>query len=289
VFFPFQGEPSRRGVLLGLCGAAAALAFPGRARADQPLTFGITPQQIPSRVAEQWVPLIAEVSRRSGIPLQFRTARDIPSFERLYAAGILDFGYLSPYGYVRFAHQAGYRAFAHEKNRRLSGVIVVRADSPIHSLAELNGQAVAFPTPEAFGASMLTRAELDRRGIAYQPRFFLSHDSVYRNILAGTCPAGGGIIRTLEALPPEQRAQLRVLATTTDYAPHPFSAQARLPAATVDWVRDAMLSLNDDAAGQELLDGAGLQGITAAEDKEWDDVRALDLEKLAHWEEWQAK
>ncbi len=81
--------------------------------------------------------------------------------------------------------------------------MVVAKDSPLKSLEDLAGRELVFSAPGAFAASLLTRAELEGRGIPFQARFVSSHDSVYLNVAKGHYAAGGGIRRTLEALSPE--------------------------------------------------------------------------------------
>ena len=70
-----------------------------QAQEAQPsLTFGIVPQQSASRLAEEWGPLLSELSRRSGVLLVFRTAPSIPVFEERLAKGAYDLAYMNPYG-----------------------------------------------------------------------------------------------------------------------------------------------------------------------------------------------
>ena len=41
----------------------------------------------------------------------------------------------------------GYQAVARARDKRIRGIIVVPKDSPIESLAELDGKELAFPAP----------------------------------------------------------------------------------------------------------------------------------------------
>ena len=268
-----------------VCLALGALFAPIRGIcAETPvLTVGIVPQSAATKLAEQWVPVLDEIGRRAGIRLVFRTAKDIPTFEAELGAGTYDLAYMNPYHYSVFHQSSGYRAIAREKGRRLVGIIVVRTDSPLKDMAELAGKPVIFPAPAAFAASILTQAEFARRTIAIQPKYVSSHDSVYRGVITGSFVAGGGIRRTLDALPVDQRAQLRVLAKTAEYSPHPFAAHPRVPADVVRKVVEAMESLAGDEAGQHLLEAISMKGIEAGRDEDWNDVRALDIALLGRW------
>jgi phosphonate transport system substrate-binding protein len=270
-------------LLAVLSGCLCAL-FVGQALAQQtPLTFGIVPQQSASRLAEDWGPLVTELSRRSGVPLVFRTAPSIPVFEERLAKGEYDLAYMNPYHYIVFHKSTGYQVFAKEQDRRLKGILVVRKDSAYQKPADLAGKTVVFPAPAAFAASILPQAEFGRLKIPIDAKFVASHESVYRAVASGLQEAGGGIQRTLEASPPSVRDALRVLTETPAYTPHAFAAHPRVPAASVAKVLAAMVSLAGDEAGQHLLEPIAFKGLVGAQDKEWSDIRALDIDLLERY------
>lgn len=254
-----------------------AITLQAQAAEPQELTVGIVPQQAATTLARVWVPLLAEISARSQIRLAFKTAPDIPTFEERMKKGEYDLAYMNPYHYTVFNKAPGYQAFAREKNRKLVGVIVVRNDATTRTLQELQGKAVAFPSPAAFAASILPRGEFTRQGVDIDARFVSSHDSVYRGVAQGSFAAGGGIRRTLDAMDPAIAAQLKVLVTTPAYVPHAFAAHPRVSATTVDKVTKAMLSLDQDERGRELLEPLSFKGIETGKDKDWDEIRALRI------------
>ena len=282
--------PMRRHILswLGASTAGALLsALPrsgsaqSRATTGSTLTVGIVPQQSASELARLWIPVIGLLAERAGVPLRFATAPDIPTFERRLAAGAYDVAYMNPYHYSVFAQKPGYRAFAKEKGRLLRGIVVVRKDAPMRDMAELANQPIAFPAPAAFAATVLVRAEFERQKVPIRPVFVNSHESVYLNVSAGRFPAGGGIPRTFETMEPAVRDQLRVLWQTRAYTPHAFALHPRVPGATGQALRQALLGLGGDPRGRAVLDGLGFKGFDAAQDSDWDDVRALGIDTLA--------
>lgn len=277
----------RRRPFIGTAGCALAalsgLAARSRAAdARRSFSFGVVPQQSASALARAWIPLFDVLAERAGAGLRFATAPDIPTFEKRLAAGAYDFAYMNPYHYTVFSQKPGYRAFAHEKGNRLRGLVVVRRDAPLHQLSDLAGREVAFPAPASFAATVLVRAELQRLGIDVIPRFVGSHESVYLNVERGRHAAGGGIPRTLQAMDPSVRDQLRVLHATRAYTPHALAAHPRVPAADVAALAAAMLGADADARGRAALQGVGFAGIEAAGDDEWADVRGLGIDTLAH-------
>ena len=251
---------------------------PMGANPERVYSFGVVPQQAATRLAAMWVPLLQRLQVLSGVPLQFATAKDIPTFEQGLAAGRYDFAYMNPFHFVVFNAAPGYRALARDRDQRLKGIMVVAREAPFTALEDLANQELVFPAPGAFAASILTRAELERRGIPFQTRFVASHDSVYLNVAGGHFAAGGGIRRTLEAVNPEVREQLRVLWETEGFTPHAIAVGPQVPERDAQAVGRALLALAD--AAPELLKEAALGPLTLAKDGDWDDIRALDVDRL---------
>ena len=267
-----------------LAGMLAGLALPVAAADDgpgsAPLAFGVVPQQSARTLAGNWAPLLASVGEASGTPLRFRTAKDIPEFERRLAAGEYDLAYMNPYHYTVFSQRPGYRAFAKARDKQIKGILVVPKDSPIAHPRELAGQQLAFPAPAAFAASILTRAYLAGEGIAFTPHYVASHDSVYRTVAKGLYGAGGGVMRTFNSMEPEVRDRLRVLWTSEGNTPHAFAAHPRVPAEALERIIAAMVALDRTESGAALLGPLRIVGIETAEDADWDDVRGLGIDLL---------
>jgi phosphonate transport system substrate-binding protein len=249
----------------------------GAAASGKTLTFGIVPQQSAAKLARLWTPIFEQLSLTTGYRIEFKTAPNIPEFERRLAAGMYDMAYMNPYHYTTFHRQPGYRAFARAKDKKLKGIVVVRADSPYQDMTDLADQTLAFPSPAAFAASIVTRAYLQNHSIPFQPKYVSSHDSVYRSVAKGIYPAGGGVMRTFNNAEDDIREQLRVLWISPGYTPHAFAAHPRLDSSVVDSTQAAMVQLDQTETGRTLLGNLNLKGITPASDGEWDDIRAMHL------------
>lgn len=266
-------------ILLGSVLPAARGATDADNDAEQvSLSFGIVPQQAPSKLLRSWAPVLKYLKRRTGIRFVFRTAPDIPTFEERVAAGEYDFAYMNPYHFTAFNQgKHGFQAVAKATDKRIRGILVVRKDSPINSLEDLWGETLAFPAPAAFAASVLPRAHLEAAKIAFVAQYVSSHDSVYRAVAGDFFPAGGGVLRTLEATDPEVRARLRVLWTSPPHTPHAIAAHPRVDDAIVDRVRLALVAINTDRDGRVALELLKLKGFEVARNSDWDDVRALNI------------
>lgn len=247
---------------------------------NQVLTFGVVPQQSAGQLARNWGPILNYVKEETGVSLRFATAPSIPEFERRMALGEYDISYMNPYHYTVFNESPGYRAFAKAKGKRIKGIVVVRKDSPIENMQELDGTVMAFPAPAAFAASVLPRAYLSSENIAVEPKYVSSHDSVYLSVARGLYPAGGGIVRTFNSINPSVKDELKILWTTQPYTSHALAAHPRVSSDVVKKVHDALVGMEHSEAGQEHLKALSWKGVESASDERWDDIRDLGLELL---------
>lgn len=263
--------------VLGIVVGLFALISISPVLADPPkiLTFGIAPQQSPSTLVRIWGPILREVGDEAGVKLVFKTAPDVSTFEKRLMKGEYDIAYMNPYHYIEAHKKQGYLPLLHARDRQLRGILVTRRDAPYHAIADLSGQALAFPAPAAFAASILVRAEFARQQVPITPKYVASHDSVYLDVARGLFPAGGGIMRTFNALSPTIRDQLHVIYVSRGYTPHAIAILPDIPAETAARIQAAFISLDKSTQGRQLLAPMEIKGWVAAQDSDWDDVRDL--------------
>ena len=244
--------------------------------AAQEYSFGIVPQSNGSKLSKLWSPILQYLEEHTDINLRFATTRNINSFEKRINSGKYDIVYMNPYHYTVAHEKQGYMAFAKAKKKRLKGIIIVAKDSPFRSINDLDNTELAFPS-KAFAANLVPRAVLNKANITYSSKYVSSHDSVYRNIARGRYPAGGGVMRTFKNTSPEYRNKLKILWKSDGYTPHAFAAHPRVPKALVEKLQKALLDMEQDPQGKALLKKIRLEGIEKGMDRDWDDVRALNI------------
>jgi phosphonate transport system substrate-binding protein len=247
------------------------------ANAKDTLSFGVVPQQSASKLARLWGPIFKYLEKETEVKINFETAPDIPAFEKNLAAGKYDLSYMNPYHYVVFSKKAGYKAFGKARDKKIKGIFVVRKNSVVNELKDLNNSTLAFPAPAAFAASILTRSALSRDGVTFTPKYVSSHDSVYRVVAKGLYPSGGGVVRTFMNVAPEIREQLRILWTSKGYTPHAIASHPRVKIGAVKKIQKSLIGMEHQSNGRVLLKGIKIKGFEAGRDSDWDDVRLLGL------------
>jgi phosphonate transport system substrate-binding protein len=165
--------------------------------------------------------------------------------------------------------------------KRFQGVIAVRQDSPLQSLADLKGKRFAFGDQNSTIGRYLAQAELLKANVhasdLVAPLSYLGrHDMVARAVELGDYDAGSMASGTFE----ESRAagKLRALATF-DNVTKPWIARAGLDPALVAALHESLLSLKDAAVLKELK----VSGFASTTDAEY----ALVREGMKHADEFE--
>lgn len=260
----------------------AALAFfvlPGSAMAGATYTMGVVPQFEQRKLFAIWKPIVEELRRRTGVDIKLMVTLSVPEFEGALENGTFDFVYANPYHILRVSDSQGYIPLIRD-TAPLRGILVVRQDSPFKNIKDLQGKTLAVPSPNALGASLLLRAELERvHGIRLSLLNAKNHSSVYLHVLNGLTEAGGGVQKTLAEQAPDIQAQLRVLYTTRDMPSHPVAAHPRIQPAVREQLKQALLDMAATTTGKALLAEVPMPVPVATSLEDYLPMRQWGLEK----------
>src|SRR6059036_2220174 len=190
----------------------------------EPIIIGIAPQQEPEKVQAMWQPFLRYLEREVGHAFAFETAPSIEEFQKRVLEGRYDIWWGNPLTYIQVSKRLGYQAIARDTTR-IAGLLVTLKVDGAKSPKDLLGKKIVYSAPDAIGGTLLVQALLAREGVApdqVESIYTGSHDEVYRSVIEGKAAAGGGVPRSFNALPAEQREKLVVLARTEEVAPQAF-------------------------------------------------------------------
>lgn len=243
-------------------------------------TLSVVPQFTPVDIGLRWTPLLRRLEADTGLVFQLRIQERIPAFEADFLRGGPDFVYLNPYHMVMASRSQGYVPLV-KGAQPLSGILVVDRNGPVKSLADLQHGKLAFPSPNAFGASLYMRALLaGKENLSFVPTYVGTHQNTYRHVLLGEALGGGGVMGTLDREPASIKERLRVLYQTPETPSHPIAAHPRVPVADRERLVRALLAINQDAAGRKLLDDVELAGVMAADfSRDYQPLEKLKLDR----------
>ncbi len=222
--------------------------------ASKVYTVNVVPQFDARKIDAIWTPILEQVTAATGLEFKLVLSPDFESFESDIKTGSYDFVYMNPYHYVVGNREQGYLPLIRDKAKDLYGIIVVKNDSIITDVLELDGATIAMPGPNALGAALIPRAEFATKfHIAPIYKYVESHGSVYLNVLTGMTDAGGGVQNTFNAESENVRNSLRILHVTEKVSAHPIAVHPRVPAVDATLFADAVIAMNNSETGKALL------------------------------------
>ena len=245
-----------------------------------PFSFYVVPQYSAIALSEDWEPLLRRLTEDTGVEFELKIAASIPIFETEFLQAAPDFVYLNPYHMVMANQAQGYLPLI-RNTKNLSGILLARKDGPFKTAQDLDGQTIAFPSPNAFGASLYMRALLTEAvGLHFATRYVKTHPNVYRHVLRNNAAAGGTVVAAFNNEPPEVVEQLRIIYQTPGLASHPLAVHPRVPEAIRQKVTQALLKLTQDEAGRDLLVQVRMaKPILADYERDYFPLVKLQLEK----------
>jgi phosphonate transport system substrate-binding protein len=275
-------DRARRRLLRLLLGSGALLAAATAAAEPPTYTLAVVPAQLPLAAHASWQPLADHLAQRLNARIELKIYRMFARFETDLTQAVPDFAFVNPY-HVLMAYKRQRYVPLVRSSRTLTGILVVRADDPIASVKALERRTLAFPSPNAFGASLYMRALLtEQAGIRFTPYYLDGHSEVYRHVILGEAAAGGGIRQSLEREPPEVRAKLRVLYETPATVGHALAAHPRVPAADREAVIEAILALGERRGTPDLLGAVQLDDPVRADyARDYRPLERLGLDRYA--------
>lgn len=258
--------------------AVAALlllpATPASTQQAQPLAFGVLNQQSPALTAERWNPILHYVGSVSGVSLQLKMGRTVQDTNAMMVRGDFDFVFTN-HNFQSEYDALGFKVIARWAGEPIHTVIAVPADSPIRHLQELDGKRVSFPSTDAFVGYAVPLVALKRAGVRVEQTFGGNQEGTLAQVKAKRVEAGAVNSRFLAQYAERESVQFREIYVSEGFPDLAVIAHPRVPAATVERVRRALLGMGGDPAAAAILAAAKSKGFEPAGERDYDGVRRV--------------
>lgn len=242
------------------------------------LRFGSVAMDIPAVMHRRLAPLTEYLEKAVGIPVDLRLSPNMKFAIEAVANNRVELAYLTPVAYIRSHEMGDTRLIAKMVTAGRSSfrlMIVVREDSPIQHVSELQGKMFALGDP----AALLQRAVVETAGMPLHKLggyHYLGHyDNIVRGILSGDFDAG--IVKDTMAYKWQGKG-IRIIHESSDLPPYNVVASQQLDDAVYDKLKQAFLALNpanpEHRAVIEALDKK-YDGFAETSDAEYDVIRLL--------------
>jgi phosphonate transport system substrate-binding protein len=225
----------------------------GQAAAQQALyRFSPVNQHSISVTAAYWNPIIAYVSEKSAVNLSLKIGRTSADTTSFVLANEVEFVF-SNHLFSPQREQLGWKVFGRRDTPALQGQIVVPSDSPVTSLAQLNGQEVAFAGPEAIIIYKVPYAYLMSQNITVRPVFAGNQDAAFAQLFSGKVAAAGGNSQLVDAYARREGKKFRVLWSSEPFQELALMVSDKVPEKDARAVASAFIDMAKDPRGREIL------------------------------------
>ena len=265
-------------VLLLLAQGMTAGAAATEPEAQKELSLGAVAMDIPAAMHKRLKPLANYLTRELGRPVRLQLAPDLSKAARDVAAGMVDISYLTPVAYVKARAAGGVHILAKTVTKGRDAfrlMLVVRADSPIHTIQDLAGKRFAFGDE----AALLQRAVVVNAGIRLEQlsayRFLGHYDNIARGVANGDFDAG--ILKDTTAFQWEKKG-LRIIHTSPELPPYNIAVGRQVEEPLRRAIQAALLRLNTANPEHLVVIKAmdeNYDGFVPASDADYDVVRVL--------------
>ena len=229
--------------------------------ADRPhkLVVGLLPGESAPTVMRLNEPLRAYLEKRLGLPVELVVGANYAATGEALRFGRLDIAYLGPVTYILRARSAKLEPFARPSHEvvgpTFQAVIIVPADSPAKTLADLKGGEIAFGDPASTSGTWVPRYQLLDAGLVsgrdYTLRVLGAHDAVALAVANQKVAAGGLSMPIYNRLLKEGKIDakaVRVLAESPAIPEYMWTFREGLDPAFREEIRKAFIIVDDPEA-----------------------------------------
>ena len=242
------------------------------------LLFGSVAMDIPAVMHKRLSPLTDYLSKTINRPVSLKLSPNMPAAIKDTVDGTVDLTYLTPVAYLE-AHAKGNARLIVKTITQGEGsfklMIVVKDNSPIKFVADLEGKSFAFGDK----AALLQRAVVVEAGMPLEKlkeyKFIGHYDNIVRAVANGDFDAG--IVKDTMAYKWQSQG-IRILHSSADLPPYNISASKNVDDALLEKLRKAFLSLDknkpEHLAVIKAIDEK-YDGFATTSDAEYEIIRKL--------------
>lgn len=264
--------------LLSVLALAGGITLNHAVAETEEIHLGSVAMDVPAAMVQRLTPLTQYLSAKTGLKVSFRASPNLDMAAKELGSNLTQIAYLTPVAYLEAREKYNARPLVapltHGKST-FNLVVAVHQDSPFKTMRDLRGKSFAFGDEKA----LLQRAVVTGGGIKledFSQYAFLKHyDNIAKAVLNKDFDAG--ILKDTIADEFKNKG-LRVIYSSPPLPSYLFAVSSKLPEATANRLRDALLALKTDipehkAVLKEL--DQGYNGFTEASDRDYDVIRKL--------------
>lgn len=243
--------------------------------------FAILPQYNPQLLTRLYTPFMDYLSAHlPNATFVMEASTTFNAFEQKITQRDTPFVLANPY-HTLLGIQSGYSVFAKQTDdQEFHGLLLVRRDSPIHSVADVRGKKIAYPSPSAVAAAMLPQAFLQDHGIDVlhdtQTEYVGSQESTILALSLGQVDVAASwppAWQAFQQLHPQQAAGIKVMWETSNLPSNSLMARNDVAPDLVRQLRQVILDMPSNPQGRAVLKQMLTHSFTSASNASYEPMR----------------
>ncbi len=272
-------------VLPAGCSRSTPPAPADNAPGGRGLLFGLIPEQNIFHQIERYEPLAGYLSRRSGFRIQLKILPRYGNIIRNFRESALDGAFFGSFTYALAHETLGVsvvaRPVALDNSSSYHGLIFVRKDSGIRTLADMKGKRFAFVDRATTAGFLLPLEYFHKGGVKKYQTFFRetyftgTHEAAVRDVLDGKADAGAAkntVYYRLAREDPRILKELTILERSPDVPENGLALKRDLGEAIRGRIGEILLSMHEDPEGAAILKRFGAIRFIPTSDRDYEPV-----------------
>lgn len=259
---------------------------------ENPIKFAFVPSvdggliDEKSRIVEKYLEENTPYEFEITVPNSYIAVVESFGTHRADIASLTTFGYIL--AHERYEAEAGLLYVRHG-SPKYKAQIIVRADSDINSVEDLDGKRFAYVDPASTSGYLLPAKYLADHGVTLaETTFAQKHDNVVTMLYQGSVDGGAtfysppyeGVIQDARRLVktqfPDVEEKIKILALTDEIPNDPIVFRKDVPEEIKTAVKDALLAFISTEEGKNTFSSLyGADALRPASDADYDGVRDL--------------
>ncbi len=249
------------------------------------IVIGIFPRRDPVVTMKLFRPLGTYLQDKLGVRVRIETTGNFESFENRLRNGRYDIAHMNQYHYIRAKQELDIDVFAQNEEfneQQISGAIYVRKDSGIESLEQLRGKTILFGGNESAMMSYIVPVYLLQQAGLNKNDYVSKHAATPPNAVIATylrqadAAGAGEIVIRLPLVKNKINSDEIKIISESQPMPHlPWIYMNNKSEEFKDLIRNIFLNMKNSEEGRTVLKAAGLTGLNAASDSDYDIHRKI--------------
>jgi phosphonate transport system substrate-binding protein len=258
---------------------------PAKKPPAEKLLIGLIPEQNIFAQVERYEPLMEYVGRKSGIRFELKVLPRYGNIVSNFQSQGLDGAFFGSFTYALAHARMGLDVIARPENvngvSTYHGLIFVRTDSGIKTAKDMAGKQMAFVDKATTAGYLLPLAYFRENGIPDHRKYLKkvyftgTHEDAILDVLNRKADIGAAkntVFDRMAAKAPRIKTDLRILAVSPEVPENALALRSDLEDAIQGRIRDALLGMQQDPEGREVLKKFGAARFVETADKDYEPV-----------------